>query len=116
MRGLSILKDTEVDGVFPLAMIPATQDFPSVIDAAICRRYECHVHRTTILLPNELRQRADREAKALGISLSELIRRRLAADGDASKSDRPRFYTRQPWTGQGPIDTASNHDAYLYGP
>jgi hypothetical protein len=45
-----------------------------------------------------------------------LIRRRLAADGDAGKSDRPRFYTRQPWTGQGPTDTASNHDAYLYGP
>jgi hypothetical protein len=35
------------------------------------------MHRTTILLPNELRQRADREAKALGISLSELIRRRM---------------------------------------
>ena len=39
------------------------------------------MHRTTIMLPTELRRRADREAKALGISLSELIRRRLAADG-----------------------------------
>lgn len=49
-------------------------------------------------------------------SLNELIRRRLAADEDVGKSDRPRFYTRQPWTGQGPTDTAANHDTYLYGP
>lgn len=74
------------------------------------------MHRTTILLPNDLRHRADREAKALGISLSELIRRRLAMDGDAVKTDRPRFFSRQPYTGQGPSDTAGNHDAYLYGP
>jgi hypothetical protein len=74
------------------------------------------MHRTTILIPDDLRRRAYREAKALGISLSELIRRRLAPDGDADKTDRPRFFTRQPWTGQGPSDTAANHDAYLYGP
>ena len=41
-----------------------------MIDAAIYSRYECHMHRTTILLPNELRHRAEREAKALGISLA----------------------------------------------
>jgi hypothetical protein len=74
------------------------------------------MHRTTILLPNELHRRAEREAKALGISLSELIRRRLAADGEPPGPDRPRFFTRQPWTGQGPTDTAANHDTYLYGP
>jgi hypothetical protein len=74
------------------------------------------MHRTTILLPNELRQRADREARSLGISLSELIRRRLAADENPDKSERPRFFTRQPWTGPGPADTAANHDTYLYGP
>lgn len=74
------------------------------------------MHRTTILLPKELRRRADREAKALGISLSELIRRRLAADSDTPVPERPRFFTRQPWTGQGPADTAANHDIYLYGP
>lgn len=74
------------------------------------------MHRTTILLPDELRRRADREAKALGISLSELIRRRLAASGDAEEPDRPRFFARQPWTGQGPTDSAANHDTYLYGP
>jgi hypothetical protein len=74
------------------------------------------MHRTTILLPNDLRRRADREAKALGISLSELIRRRLAADVETMTSDRPRFFARQPWTGPGSSDTAANHDTYLYGP
>jgi hypothetical protein len=74
------------------------------------------MHRTTILLPTDLRRRADREAKALGISLSELIRRRLGADGATDKSPSPRFFTRLPWTGQGPSDTAANHDDYLYGP
>ena len=74
------------------------------------------MHRTTILLPNELRKRADREAKSLGISLSELIRRRLAADDGQATVERPRFFTRQPWTGPGPSDTAANHDNYLYGP
>lgn len=74
------------------------------------------MHRTTILLPNELRRRADREAKSLGISLSELIRRRLAADERQPDAERPRFFSRQPWTGQGPSDTAANHDTYLYGP
>ncbi len=74
------------------------------------------MHRTTILLPNELRRSADREAKALGISLSELIRRRLAGDAETKKTERPRLFSRQPWAGHGPSDTASNHDAYLYGP
>jgi hypothetical protein len=74
------------------------------------------MHRTTILLPDELRRRADREAKSLGISLSELIRRRLAGDEKKENEERPRFFARQPWTGTGPADTAANHDTYLYGP
>jgi len=74
------------------------------------------MHRTTILLPEDLRRRADREAGALGISLSELILRPLAAGEEGAKTERPRLFTRQPWTGQGPTDTAANHDAYLYGP
>lgn len=74
------------------------------------------MHRTTILLPPDLRRKADREAKALGISLSELIRRRLSA-GDSQESEaKPSFYERQPWQGAGAHDSAANHDPYLYGP
>jgi len=75
------------------------------------------MHRTTILLPDELRRRAVREAKALGISLGELIRRRLAgAGGDARSEEVARFLARRPWDGAAPDDTAANHDLYLYGP
>lgn len=76
----------------------------------------CHMHRTTIMLPEDLRRSADREAKELGISLSELIRRRLADKGTKAEKSRPRFFSRQPWEGAGTDDIAANHDAYLYGP
>lgn len=74
------------------------------------------MHRTTIMLPEELRRRASREAEALGISLGELIRRRLAATLDEDKAELPRFFTRAPWNGPGPSDVALRHDDYLYGP
>lgn len=75
------------------------------------------MHRTTIMLPPDLRRKADREAEALGVSLSELIRRRLSAGGlPEPESTKPRFFSRQPWQGGGVTDTAANHDQYLYGP
>ena len=87
------------------------------LDASIYMRIIRHMHRTTILLPDELRRRAVREAKALGISLGELIRRRLAgAGGDARSEEVARFLARRPWDGAAPDDTAANHDLYLYGP
>jgi hypothetical protein len=74
------------------------------------------MHRTTILLPEELRRRANREAEVLGISLSELIRRRLASTLDQKGPERPRFFKREPWSGPGPSDVALRHDDHLYGP
>jgi hypothetical protein len=74
------------------------------------------MHRTTILLPPDLRRKADREAKALGISLSELIRRRLSAGENQEPDAKPSFYERQPWQGMGASDSAANHDQHLYGP
>lgn len=74
------------------------------------------MHRTTILLPSDLRRMADQEAKALGISLSELIRRRLSAGQLIEPNIRPRFFSRPPWQGAGASDTAANHDHFLYGP
>jgi hypothetical protein len=71
------------------------------------------MQRTTILLPSDLRRRADREAKALGISLSELIRRRLTGNEVAGKTIIPRFFSRQPWVGSVSSHTAANHDAYV---
>ena len=68
------------------------------------------------MLPPELRRKADREAKALGISLSELIRRKLGEGSVEESGEKSRFFSREPWQGAGPSDTAANHDDYLYGP
>ena len=75
-----------------------------------------HMSRTTILLPDGLRKQASQEARALGISLGELIRRRLKEGGKSKEPARPAFFERQPWMGSGPDDTAAKHDDYLYGP
>ena len=74
------------------------------------------MHRTTILLPRDLHRDAEREAVRLGISLSELIRRRLRAIRPRGSEPGNPFFTRKPWNGTGPSDTAANHDSYLYGP
>lgn len=68
------------------------------------------------MLPPDLRRKADHEAKALGISLSELIRRKLDEGSGGEAPAKSRFLSRQPWQGGGPSDTAAKHDDYLYGP
>ncbi len=75
------------------------------------------MHRTTILLPDDLYKSAGRTAKAMGVSLGELIRRRLAQIGTDATDDekRPAFFRRQPWSGDVPRDLSANHDQYLYG-
>lgn len=73
-----------------------------------------HMHRTTILLPTELYQSAGREARSLGVSLGELIRRRLAA-GTPRPAPESAFFTRRPWTGNAPSDLSTSHDLHLYG-
>ena len=74
------------------------------------------MHRTTILLPPELHLAAEREARELGLSLGELIRRRLAPSMQRAKSNVPAFFTRKPWTDSGASDLSVHHDKYLYGP
>jgi len=71
------------------------------------------MHRTTILLPESLKRDAERRARKEGLSLSELIRRRLAADLP-SPEKRPTFFERVPWAAPAPDDLSSRHDDYLY--
>ena len=73
------------------------------------------MHRTTILLPDDLHRAAEREARETGLSLGELIRRRLAPSLQKPQSAPPAFFTRKPWSGGGPDDFAARHDDYLYG-
>ena len=79
-----------------------------------------YMHRTTILLPEDLRRRAEKAAKSRGLSLSELIRRQLEkVGGSAEKSrgrrDDPLFKNWKPSGKSTPRDLAANHDRYLYG-
>jgi hypothetical protein len=73
------------------------------------------MHRTTILLPDELYRAAGREARSLGVSLGELIRRRLAKSSEKPPMQKA-FFSRQPWTAEAPSDLSVAHDRYLYGP
>jgi hypothetical protein len=77
------------------------------------------MHRTTLMLPRELKARALKEAKAHGVSLGEWIRQVVATAlrrRSGSKDARDPLYDdaavfRKP----GPKDLAEQHDRYLYG-
>ena len=73
------------------------------------------MHRTTILLPDFVRKAAQGEARARGISLGELIRRKLVEGVKEVEAKQPVFFRRESWKGNTPADLSKNHDTYLYG-
>ena len=79
------------------------------------------MHRTTIMLPPELKMRAQRLAHQDGVSLGDLIRRALDAwlrgsqGSPASTGKDPLFADEEVWTGDVPADLSQDHDRYLYG-
>lgn len=73
------------------------------------------MHRTTILLPEDLHRAAEDEARRMGLSLGELIRQSLRPVLDARTEAKPAFFSRTPWSGNGPSDFSAQHDKYLYG-
>lgn len=75
------------------------------------------MHRTTIMLPESLHERALRHAHEKGISLGQLIRdcltstllgERVNEGGDSLLRDKAVY------RGPAPKDTAEEHDRYLY--
>ena len=76
------------------------------------------MHRTTIMLPADLKAKAQRRAKQMGISLGDLIRQALKEavkkPGNGKAVD-PLFADTAVYEGPGPTDLAINHDEYLYG-
>ena len=75
------------------------------------------MRRTSILLPEALRNRADRHARQLGISFGELVRRALAATLDASEEPAPRdpfFADGSVHSGPVPDGASVHHDEHLY--
>lgn len=77
------------------------------------------MHRTTILLPPELRREAENAARARGMTLSELIRQKLAATvapkGGNRRQRDPLFRPGRLIETIGPTNVSARHDDYLYG-
>jgi hypothetical protein len=77
------------------------------------------MHRTTILLSEDLRHEAENAARRRGMTLSEMIRRllRTAVRGNksANRERDPLFQPRRLMRHANPADIAANHDEYLYG-
>ena len=77
------------------------------------------MHRTTILLPAVLREKAEKVAHGRGITLSELIRRQLATSVRGTKATKrggdPIFSPSSLMRPGGTGDIAARHDDYLYG-
>ncbi len=82
--------------------------------------YGAIMTRTTIMLPDDLKSGAVREARARGISMGELIREllretleRVEARQSRSAGD-PLFADSAVFAGDVAADTAVAHDDYLY--
>ncbi len=75
--------------------------------------YAC-VKRTTIMLPTDLKHRAEQVARIEGVSLGELIRVSLEERLQRSHARDPLFADEAVFRGETPTDLAHEHDRYLY--
>jgi len=74
--------------------------------------------RTTVMIPDDLKNRASRRASSTGISLGGFIResleRALRTDTTVMNDD-PFLTDNAVYEGNTEVDLARNHDKYLYG-
>jgi Arc/MetJ-type ribon-helix-helix transcriptional regulator len=73
--------------------------------------------RTTVMLPEDLRARAVRRARKLGVSMGEFIRRAMESwldAGQGAADEDPLLKDEATYDGQSPSDLAARHDEYLY--
>lgn len=76
------------------------------------------MHRTTIMLPDDLKAKVVREANSRGVSLGEYVREALVmalTDRDADEADDSLYSDSACFSGKAPKDGAKRHDDYLYG-
>jgi len=76
------------------------------------------MRRTTVMLPDDLKDRAMRQAGSLGISLGEFIRDALVLSLERPEEALGRDPLLADWAvsdADGPSDMAADHDRYLYG-
>jgi hypothetical protein len=77
------------------------------------------MHRTTILLPEDLKLASERFAKSRKISLGALIRQQLqnlVASAHANSTTQDAVFAKfVPYVGKAPANLALDHDEELYG-
>ena len=71
--------------------------------------------RTTVALPDDLKEMAEQEARRRGITLAELIRESLESALTPIRTDDPLFADVAVFEGHSPRDLSARHDDYLYG-
>lgn len=75
------------------------------------------MHRTTVMLPEPLKLRAQAAAEKRGVSLGELIRRSLVSELEdplRGLDDDLLFSDSSTFSGDTPPDLSQDHDRYLY--
>ena len=75
------------------------------------------MHRTTIMLPEDLKRKAEEYSRKKGLSLGEVIRKAMRdllgkSEEDAQDSF---FCDKAIYRKDAPRDLSRNHDDYLYG-
>lgn len=73
--------------------------------------------RTTVMLPEDLKLRAQERARERGIPFAELVREALEArlgTPAERRDDDPLFAEAPVYDGPAPADLAASHDRYLY--
>ena len=76
-----------------------------------------HMKRTTIMLPQDLKARAELRAREQGLSLGELIRRSLrrTIEQPGTVAEDPLFDDGALYDGEVPASYVADHDDHLYG-
>lgn len=74
------------------------------------------MRRTTVMLPEDLKNRAEAHARARGISFGSQVRRSLERTLAEPRGEAPDpfFDDAAVWGGAAPADLAVEHDRHLY--
>ena len=76
------------------------------------------MRRTTVMIPEDLKNRAAKRANSMGLSLGGFIRDSLEMalkSKGAGMFDDPYLADTDVYEGKTEVDLAQNHDQYLYG-
>jgi hypothetical protein len=74
--------------------------------------------RTTVMISEDLKNRAAKRANSMGLSLGGFIREsleRVLKSEDTGMFDDPYLADTVVYEGETEVDLAQNHDQYLYG-